>query len=83
MNQWDITGRKSMGVYRQCPACGNIETNVGVNVCNDCHWIFCDTCATKDFDHFPLPFRTTHCPRCNSTNLRGTGVIDHNWHSGW
>lgn len=72
-----------MAVYRQCPACGNTDKNVGVQVCNDCHYIFCDTCADKQFDHFPLPFMTTHCPRCRSTNLRGLGVIDPDWHSGW
>lgn len=64
-----------MGLYRFCPNCGNPEENTGVNVCNDCKLIFCDRCADKEFDHFPLPFTTTHCPRCGSTNLRGSGLI--------
>lgn len=60
--------------YNVCPNCGNTR-NSGVQVCNDCHLIFCDECAVKEFDHFPLPFTTTHCPRCNGTNLRGIGRI--------
>lgn len=37
--------------------------------------IFCDRCTDKEFDHFPLPFTATHCPRCGSTDLRGSGLI--------
>ena len=72
-----------MGVYRRCPTCGNTGMNDPVYVCNDCRHMFCGVCGNKEFDTFPLPFTTMHCPRCKSTKLRGVGVIDPEWRSGW
>ena len=67
-----------MGLYRVCPNCGNTEENVGIYVCADCHLIFCDRCGNKDFDQFPLPFTTMHCPRCNSKEVNSNGLICNN-----
>ena len=67
-----------MGFYRVCPTCGNSEENTGVNVCCSCGAIFCDRCGNKEFDHFPSPFTTMHCPRCGSTELKSNGLISNN-----
>lgn len=61
--------------WHQCPLCGNTKTNTRIKRCNKCHTIFCDSCATKDFDHFPLPITSEHCPRCGSKDLTGLGGI--------
>ena len=72
-----------MGVYRQCPTCGNTSKNDGVYVCNDCRHFFCESCAVEEFDHFPLPFTSKHCPRCNGKNIRSVGLIDMDWQRGY
>ena len=64
-----------MSTFYQCPTCGNTKRDARISRCKKCLTIFCDSCADKRLDHFPLPFSTTHCPRCGSTDIAGVGGI--------